>query len=92
MGFGTLEQRHRNKRKGYNVVTGETMVIAASTTVAFRPAQALKDRINGRQPPPPPAPKPKPKPKPRPPPPRGVGGERAVVAATRVGNAAVKRK
>ncbi|QYK43473.1 MAG: HU family DNA-binding protein [Paracoccaceae bacterium] len=38
-GFGTFEPRHRAARMGRNPQTGETIEIAASTTVGFRPAK-----------------------------------------------------
>jgi nucleoid DNA-binding protein len=44
-GFGTFERRQRAARKGYNPQTGEPIKIKASTTVAFRPATALKERV-----------------------------------------------
>ena len=44
-GFGTFESRQRPARKGYNPQTGEPLKIKASTTVGFRPAAALKDRM-----------------------------------------------
>jgi len=44
-GFGTFESRQRAARKGYNPQTGESIKIKASTTVAFRPATALKERV-----------------------------------------------
>jgi nucleoid DNA-binding protein len=44
-GFGTFESRKRAARKGFNPQTGEAIKIKASTTVAFRPATALKERL-----------------------------------------------
>ena len=44
-GFGTFESRQRAARKGFNPQTGESIKIKASTTVGFRPATALKDRM-----------------------------------------------
>lgn len=44
-GFGTFERRQRAARKGYNPQTGEPIKIKASTTVGFRPASALKDKM-----------------------------------------------
>ena len=44
-GFGTFESRKRPARKGYNPQTGEPIKIKASTTVGFRPAMALKDKM-----------------------------------------------
>lgn len=39
-GFGTFELKKRDAR------TGEPVEIAASTSVAFKPAKALKDSLN----------------------------------------------
>jgi DNA-binding protein HU-alpha len=47
IGFGTFEPRHRNARTGKNPQTGETIQIAASNTVGFKPGKALKDAVNG---------------------------------------------
>ena len=44
-GFGTFESRKRAARKGRNPQTGEPIKIKASTTVAFRPATALKESV-----------------------------------------------
>ncbi len=41
-GFGTFEVRSRAARKGRNPKTGEEIDIAASKTVGFKPASALK--------------------------------------------------
>lgn len=46
VGFGTFEPRHRNARTGKNPQTGETIQIAASTSVGFKPGKALKDALN----------------------------------------------
>ena len=45
-GFGTFETKKRDARTGRNPRTGEPVEIAASTTVAFKPAKALKDSLN----------------------------------------------
>ena len=45
-GFGTFETKQRDARTGRNPRTGEPVEIAASTTVAFKPAKALKDSLN----------------------------------------------
>ena len=45
-GFGTFELKKRDARTGRNPRTGEPVEIAASTTVAFKPAKALKDSLN----------------------------------------------
>jgi DNA-binding protein HU-beta len=44
-GFGTFELKHRPARKGRNPATGAEMDIAASNTMAFRPASALKEKL-----------------------------------------------
>jgi len=44
-GIGTLEVRQREARTGRNPATGETMQIAASKKVAFRPAKELKEAV-----------------------------------------------
>lgn len=46
IGFGTFENRHRNARTGKNPQTGETIQIAASNTVGFKPGKALKEALN----------------------------------------------
>ena len=45
-GFGTFELKKREARTGRNPRTGEPVEIAASTSVAFKPAKALKDSLN----------------------------------------------
>lgn len=47
VGFGTFLQRSRAARTGKNPQTGETIQIAASNTVAFKPGKALKEAVNG---------------------------------------------
>ena len=44
-GFGTFETRDRSARQGRNPQTGETMEIAASTTVGFKPGAQLKQKV-----------------------------------------------
>lgn len=46
IGFGTFEHRHRNARTGKNPQTGQSIQIAASNTVGFKPGKALKDILN----------------------------------------------
>ena len=46
IGFGTFEPRKRSARSGKNPQTGETIQIAASTSVGFKPGKALKDALN----------------------------------------------
>lgn len=45
VGFGTFEVRERAARQGRNPKTGEGMKIAASKTVGFKPATALKGSV-----------------------------------------------
>lgn len=45
VGFGTFKPTHRAARNGRNPKTGETIQIAATTTVTFKPSQALKDAV-----------------------------------------------
>ncbi len=45
-GFGTFETRERAARAGRNPQTGESITVAASTGVGFKPATALKARVN----------------------------------------------
>ncbi len=42
IGFGTFEVKKRAKRTGRNPKTGETMEIAASKSVGFKPSSILK--------------------------------------------------
>ena len=44
-GFGTFETKTRAARTGRNPKTKETIEIAASTSVGFKPAKALKDAV-----------------------------------------------
>ncbi len=44
-GLGVLEVKDRPARTGRNPATGETIQIAASRKIAFRPAKDLKDAI-----------------------------------------------
>ena len=45
-GFGTFQPKQRKARTGRNPLTGEPVEIAASKTVAFKPAKALKDSLS----------------------------------------------
>jgi len=45
-GFGTFKRAERSERAGRNPKTGEAMTIAASTSVKFSPASALKAVVN----------------------------------------------
>ena len=42
IGFGTFEVKKRAARQGRNPKTGETMQIAASQSVSFKPSSVLK--------------------------------------------------
>ena len=46
VGFGSFVQRNRAARTGKNPQTGETIQIAASNTVAFKPGKSLKQAVN----------------------------------------------
>jgi len=46
VGFGTFEKRHRGARQGKNPKTGETIEIAASNTVGFKPGKTFKEEVN----------------------------------------------
>ena len=45
-GFGSFSCKHRDAREGRNPATGKTIKIAASNTPVFKPAMALKDKVN----------------------------------------------
>jgi DNA-binding protein HU-beta len=45
VGFGTFEVKSRPARTGRNPKTGETMQIAASKSVGFKPSSALKSSL-----------------------------------------------
>ena len=45
-GFGTFTVKNRAARTGRNPRTGEAIEIAASSTVAFKPAPELKRTLN----------------------------------------------
>jgi DNA-binding protein HU-beta len=46
-GFGKFKVKDSPAREGRNPSTGATIKIAASKKVAFTPAKALKDKLNG---------------------------------------------
>ena len=46
-GFGKFKVKDTPAREGRNPATGETIKIAASKKLAFSPAKAVKDRLNG---------------------------------------------
>jgi DNA-binding protein HU-beta len=46
-GFGKFKVKESAAREGRNPATGETIQIAASKKLAFTPAKAVKDRLNG---------------------------------------------
>lgn len=45
-GFGTFKCSERAARKGHNPATGEKIDIAASKSLTFKQAKAIKDRLN----------------------------------------------
>lgn len=45
-GFGTFAVETRKERPGRNPRTGESITIAASKVVKFRPGKLLKDAVN----------------------------------------------
>lgn len=45
--FGKFKMKASPAREGRNPRTGEAMTIAASKKIAFAPAKALKDKLNG---------------------------------------------
>ena len=46
-GFGKFKVKDTPARDGRNPATGETISIKASKKLAFTPAKAVKDRLNG---------------------------------------------
>ena len=46
IGFGTFETSERAARTGRNPATGETIKIAASTSVKFKAGAGLKEKVN----------------------------------------------
>ncbi|KMS64563.1 hypothetical protein BVRB_019020 [Beta vulgaris subsp. vulgaris] len=46
-GFGKFKVKESAAREGRNPATGAAMQIAASKKLAFTPAKAVKDRLNG---------------------------------------------
>lgn len=46
-GFGKFKVKDTPARQGRNPSTGEAIQIAASKKLAFTPAKAVKDRLNG---------------------------------------------
>jgi DNA-binding protein HU-beta len=46
-GFGKFKVKSSSEREGRNPATGETITIKASRKLAFAPAKAVKDRLNG---------------------------------------------
>lgn len=46
-GFGKFKVKQSAAREGRNPATGETINIAASKKLAFTPAKAVKDKLNG---------------------------------------------
>ncbi|MEE4451702.1 HU family DNA-binding protein [Novosphingobium resinovorum] len=46
-GFGKFKVKDTPEREGRNPATGEAMTIKASRKLAFTPAKAVKDKLNG---------------------------------------------
>lgn len=46
-GFGKFKVKDSPAREGRNPATGEAMTIKASRKLAFTPAKAIKDKLNG---------------------------------------------
>lgn len=46
-GFGNFSVRERAARTGRNPATGETIQIAASKSLGFKPGKQVKDALNG---------------------------------------------
>ncbi|MBW1708600.1 MAG: integration host factor subunit alpha [Deltaproteobacteria bacterium] len=47
-GFGNLEVREKNARRGRNPRTGEEITISARKVLRFKPSQVLRKAINNR--------------------------------------------
>ena len=47
-GFGKFETKERAERKGRNPQSGEEIIIPASIAPKFKPAKALKDKVNNK--------------------------------------------
>lgn len=48
-GFGKFVKTQRKAREGRNPATGETIKIAAKTTVKFRASKAMKDAVAAKK-------------------------------------------
>ncbi|MFA7439973.1 MAG: HU family DNA-binding protein [Sphingomonadaceae bacterium] len=46
-GFGKFAVKDTPEREGRNPATGEPMTIKAARKIGFKPAKALKDKLNG---------------------------------------------
>jgi len=46
-GFGKFKVQDRPEREGRNPATGEALTVAASRKLAFSPAKAVKEALNG---------------------------------------------
>ena len=46
-GFGKFKAQDRPEREGRNFATGEAMTLAASRKLAFTPAKAVREALNG---------------------------------------------
>ena len=47
-GFGNFNVRGKRAHKGWNIKTGEEMVICARRVVTFKPGNVLRKALNGR--------------------------------------------
>lgn len=46
VGFGSFAVQHRPERQGRNPATGQSITIAASNAVKFKPGKSLTERVN----------------------------------------------
>ena len=46
-GFGTFQQRTRATKNGYNLSTGESILLPANKTILFKPSRELTKKMNG---------------------------------------------
>ncbi len=46
-GFGTFQRRGHAPKMGYNPSTGRPQMVAANTTVLFKPSRELTKKMNG---------------------------------------------
>lgn len=46
VGFGTFEARQRKERQGFNLSTGDKMIIPPTTVPAFSAGKSFKEKVN----------------------------------------------